>query len=106
MPKSFDIDVTADDGGLVRARLAGELDLTCREALTDTLVARVEAPDVERLVVDMGGVTFCDSSGLGALLDVRRAASDAGVEMVLRDVTRQVARLLDLVDVDGYLRRE
>ena len=32
----------------------------------------------------MAGVTFCDSSGLGALLDVRRAAADAGVAMVLR----------------------
>ena len=54
----------------------------------------------------MSGVTFCDSSGLGALLDVRRAASQAGVEMVLRDVRRQVARLLDLADADGFLTRE
>jgi anti-sigma B factor antagonist len=105
MPQSFEIDVTAEDGVLL-AHVAGELDLTARETLTDALLERVGDPGVDRLVVDMAGVTFCDSSGLGALLDVRRAAADAEVDMVLRAVSRQVARLLDLADVDGWLRRE
>jgi anti-sigma B factor antagonist len=97
--------VTTDDGVLL-AHVTGELDLTARDAMTDALVERVGDPDVDRLVVDMAGVTFCDSSGLGALLDVRRAAAEAEVDMVLRSVSRQVARLLDLADVDGWLRRE
>jgi anti-sigma B factor antagonist len=105
MPATFDIDVTTDSGTIV-AHLAGELDLTTRDAVVDALVPPLSANEASRLVVDMSGVTFCDSSGLGALLDVRRAAADADVAMVLRSVSRQVARLLDLTDADGWLARE
>ena len=74
--------------------------------MVEALVLPMSQDGASRLVVDMSGVTFCDSSGLGALLDVRRAAGDAGVAMVLRAVSRQVARLLDLTDADGWLTRE
>jgi anti-sigma B factor antagonist len=105
MPHSFDIDVAIEAGELV-ARVAGELDLTTRAALTDEVVAKLGDPEVLRVAVDLGGVTFCDSSGLGALLDIRRAAGDAGIDMVLRAVPAPVGRLLDLTDVDAWLRRE
>jgi anti-sigma B factor antagonist len=105
MPATFDIDVTTE-GDTILATLTGELDLTARDAVVEALVRPLSHDGASRLVVDMSGVTFCDSSGLGALLDVRRVAGDAGVAMVLRAVTRQVARLLDLTDADGWLTRE
>ena len=105
MAQSFDIDVTTQDG-TVLARLRGELDLASSSDVTEGLTGALASTGVRRLVVDMAGVTFCDSSGLGALFDVRRAAIDHEVDMVLRGVTRQVARLLDLADVDGWLARE
>jgi anti-sigma B factor antagonist len=104
-PQSFDIDVAADGDELV-ARVSGELDLSARPYVTETVAAKLRDGGIERLVVDLAGVTFCDSSGLGALLDIRRAAGDAGVDMVLRAVPRPVSRLLDLTDVDAWLRRE
>ena len=105
MAATFDIEVTTEGDETV-ARLRGELDLTASDRVAETLCAESTLRAAPRLVVDMSGVTFCDSSGLGALLDVRRAASEAGTEMVLRDVRRQVARLLDLADADGFLTRE
>ena len=105
MAATFDIDVTTEGDETV-ARLGGELDLTASDRVAEALGAESTLGAAPRLVVDMSEVTFCDSSGLGALLDVRRAASQAGVEMVLRDVRRQVARLLDLADADGFLTRE
>jgi anti-anti-sigma factor len=105
MAATFDIDVTPEGDEIV-ARLAGELDLTASDRVSQALGRTMDSAGGKRLVVDMSGVTFCDSSGLGALLDVRRAAADADVEMVLRGVRRQVARLLDLADADGWLTRE
>jgi anti-sigma B factor antagonist len=110
MPKSFDIEV-ATDGRDVVAHLAGELDLSVRADVVAqvTGVLSADPPPTEpvnRLVIDLGEVTFCDSSGLGALLDIRRAAGDAEVPMVLRAVPPPVARLLELTDVDGWLARE
>lgn len=105
MPNSFDIDV-ATESGAVTAIVSGELDISARTTLVDRVVEPMQANDVTRLAIDLAQVTFCDSSGLGALLDLRRAAGDAGIEMVLRNVPPAVARVLDLTDVDAWLTRE
>lgn len=58
------------EGGAVVVRLAGQLDLynaeTVREALSGAVTG---AP--ERLVVDLGEVTFLDSTALGVLIETR-----------------------------------
>ena len=102
MSQAFHTDVARSSTSLVRA--SGELDITVRTALVDDVGAALQE-EPPRLVLDLGGVTFCDSSGLGALLDIRRLADEAGVAVVLRAVSAQVARL-DLTDVDGWLTRE
>jgi len=104
MPHSFQIEVSTDDGQLV-VRLSGDLDLTARPLLTERLLPQV-TEELAGVTLDLKDVTFCDSSGLGGLLDIRRAAGDADVDMVLRNVPRPVARILDLTDVDGWLQRE
>ena len=104
MTTSFRIDAETETDRVL-LRLSGDLDLTTRPALTDQVLSQV-TPTVAHLVLDMEAVTFCDSSGLGGLLDIRRATGDAGVELVLRNVPRPVARILDLTDVDGWLQRE
>jgi anti-anti-sigma factor len=105
MPQSFDIDVAFRTGELV-VRASGELDLSSRTIFVDNVTAPMRDSGATRLAIDLGEVTFCDSSGLGALLDIRRAAGEAGIEMVLRNVPPSVARLLDLTDVAGWLVRE
>jgi anti-sigma B factor antagonist len=108
MPKSFEIEVTADANGIV-VHLAGELDLAVRGDVGNRLagvLTGVDAGQAGRVVIDLREVSFCDSSGLGALLDARQAAADAGVALVLRDVPPAVDRLLELTDVDGWLSRE
>jgi anti-sigma B factor antagonist len=59
-------------GDAVIVRLMGELDLynahVVREALLDQA-----AKGPERLVVDLSGVTFIDSTGLGVLIEARTA---------------------------------
>lgn len=105
MPQSFDIDVAFEADELV-VRASGELDLSTRTILVDKVMGPMASRRATLVAIEMAGVTFCDSSGLGALLDIRRAAGDAGVGMVLRNVPPPVARLLDLTDVDGWLTRE
>jgi anti-sigma B factor antagonist len=106
MPQSFDVKVAAEQGELV-ARVSGELDLTARTSLVDAVTEPLgDGGAFKRLALDLERVTFCDSSGLGALLDIRRASTGVGVDMVLRNVPLTVARLLDMTDVDGWLTRE
>lgn len=104
MQGSFDMKFTHAPEELT-AYLAGDLDLAAR----DTIVAAVTGhitDDVARVVIDLGSVTFCDSSGLSALLDIKRHADRAGASLTVRSVPEPVARILELADVGGWLRSE
>ena len=55
-----------------RLQVAGDLDMQTAPLLLEALRARLTEYDV----IDIGAVTFIDSSGLRALLEVRRERSD------------------------------
>ncbi|MFJ4095190.1 STAS domain-containing protein [Kitasatospora sp. NPDC089913] len=52
------------------------------------------------LVVDLGQVGFCDSSGLNLLLKARMSATAAGAELRLAAASPTVLRLLELTGAD------
>jgi anti-anti-sigma factor len=79
--------------------LSGEVDLSVAEDIRESgaeMAARV-APG--KLVIDLGDVTFIDSSGLGALISLRNAARQSGADLVLTRVSPAVARLFELAGV-------
>jgi anti-anti-sigma factor len=53
--------------------------------------------------VRMSGVTFIDSSGLGALLRAHRLAQARGITFVIQDPSERVRRLLALTALDATL---
>lgn len=107
MHRSFDIEINADPPAKLAVRLTGELDLVARPTVVEQVTnALANQPDAEQLVIDLGGVSFCDSSGLGALLDIQRTADQHGAVVVLRSVPATVARVLDMAGVGDVLPRE
>ncbi|MGA9116767.1 MAG: STAS domain-containing protein [Bacteroidota bacterium] len=57
-------------------------------------------PAVERMVVDMADVEFCDSSGLSALLIADRKMKEHGGSVRLINVHKKVAALLKISMLD------
>ena len=107
MHRSFDIEINADPPAKLAVRLTGELDLVARPTVVEQVTnALANQPGAEQLVIDLGGVSFCDSSGLGALLDVQRTADRHGAAVVLCSVPATVARVLDMAGVGDVLPRE
>ncbi|GAA4602004.1 anti-anti-sigma factor [Actinoplanes octamycinicus] len=70
--------VRYDGPGLVRLAFHGELDLAT-VGLVDHGVTAALAGAPGRLVLDVSALTFCDSSGIDALLTARSAAEARGV---------------------------
>ncbi len=88
---------TEDREGLQVVRVSGELDtfgsLSFRESLT-----LLRSSD--RIVVDLGEVSFVDSAGLHALFSVGRAAKNVGAGVVfVVPVDSTVRRVIDLVQL-------
>jgi len=75
--------------------LAGEIDLSTAPRLS-TVVADLLAEAPARVVLDMAGVTFCDSQGLGTLVVLSRKAALAQSCLVLTNVADFLLRVLDI----------
>ena len=83
------------DDGRVVVSMRGELDLAAAPALQRELLALVGRP-VAALTLNLGDLTFLDSSGLGALYRTRLAADERAIPLRLEAVPDHVMRVLDV----------
>ena len=86
---------SAPRGDTIVVSLRGELDLTSAPVFERELRA-VEETSPPRVVIDLSGLEFMDSTGLRALLLARDRAQSDGHELALRRGPRQVQRVLEL----------
>jgi anti-anti-sigma factor len=99
------MDVTFDSrpGGVAVVRPSGRLDMLCAAEMKQRL-ARSVAEGHSRLVVDLSGVSFLDSSGLGALIGGLKAARLAGGDLRIAAPAEQARVILELTTLDRVLR--
>ncbi len=83
-------------------RPEGELDHDSVEPLREVLERAVAAPPA-RLVVDCGGLAFCDSTGLNLLLRAHAAARRVGLPLLLAAPGTAFRRLLEITGADEVL---
>jgi anti-anti-sigma factor len=91
-------------GRAVRLRLRGDLDLGTRHRFAAEL-EQVEKHWPDLLVIDLEGVTFIDSSGLGELVGASRRGREAGRRVVLLRGQEAVERMLDVAGIDAVIER-
>jgi anti-sigma B factor antagonist len=90
----------ADEGKVRVVSVSGELDL----GTAPDLCARVDAARTQRLLVDLTGLEFCDSTGLRALIGAaNEVRANGGRFAVACPPTGDVARLLDRVGAAEWL---
>lgn len=83
--------------------VAGEIDLATADELAAAGAGVLDVPGITGLTVDLAGVMFIDSTGLGALLRIRQGCADRGVELALQNVPRIAARLLEITGLSEVL---
>ena len=81
----------------------GRLNMVAAPAFKN-LVEETVASGATHIVVDLGEVTFIDSSGLGALISALKATRQAGGDLRIADVPEQVMTVLRLTNLDRVLR--
>jgi anti-sigma B factor antagonist len=98
-PRLFSDDplsVSISEGpGYVVISVAGEIDAGTQCALRDALTS-VLARGIRRVVVDLAGVAFLASSGIGVLMGARRVLAAKGGSLVLAAPRGEVAQILSL----------
>lgn len=93
--------------GRTTVAVSGEVDLESGPRLREFLASELAQLHGGELVLELGGVTFCDSSGLQAFVATLRRAKLLGTELRLRVLPgSRFARFLELAGVTDLFEIE
>lgn len=103
-PADFHIDVADDDDGIT-VTVRGELDVLTAPFLWERLETLVPKAG-ERLVLDLGGVRFIDSMGLGVIVRAQSRLRHASGRLVVRSLQEQARKVFEMTGLDRTLELE
>jgi anti-anti-sigma factor len=92
------------DADVAIATVCGEIDIDTVGVLFER-VGRLVAKNPQRLVIDLAGVSFIDSSGLGGFVRIRKALP-SGCPLVIRSPQRRVRQLFKITGLDSLIAFE
>jgi len=96
---------SARDAGEASLAVTGEIDMFTAESLYERVSGLVGA-STSVLVLDLGGVTFCDSLGVAALVRIYRYTTDLGCRVRLTNLREHVAHILHISGLDQVFEVE
>jgi anti-sigma B factor antagonist len=89
------------EGDRVIVALSGEIDLYTAPRLQSQLDQALNTDQAVRLVVDMSGVDFCDSTGMNVLLAAQRLAREHGGNIELSGPRPAVRKILQVTGLES-----
>ena len=91
---------TAIHGDSCELIVNGHIDLSSADEVAALGSLGLTEPGVRTLTVRLKGVTFIDSTGLGALVRIRNIALEFDKPLVLSEPSERVLRLLEITGLD------
>jgi anti-anti-sigma factor len=85
--------------GLLTISLAGELDLASAESLRAAVTSAVKSGEVDGILIDLEGLTFLDSTGIGTLVAGWREAGDSGKRLRIDKAHGMAREVLQITGV-------
>ena len=98
--EGFTVSVLGKQGGQCVVRIVGSL------TLANVFVFREEIrkPSAAEIILDMTGVPYMDSTGLGALIGAKLFHEQAGRQMALVGLNDKTAALMKMTNVETVFR--
>ena len=96
--------VAVRNGPRITVTLDGELDLASAPHLRATVLPMIRPADPpSEIVLDATALGFADVAGIAAVVDVVTEARRCGGDAWLANPSRQLTRLLKLLNLDTYV---
>jgi len=80
--------------------VSGEVDVYSAPELKQSLTSLLQSGE-KSVIVDLSDVAFLDSTGLGALVEARAAASEAGGSLPIVCGQERILKLFTITGLDG-----
>ena len=94
---------TMENGGKLTLHMAGELDHHEARALSREIEEHIETATPRDCVLDLGGLTFMDSSGIAVILKAYKRMMALGGRLWIENVPSQPMRVLDASGIDRII---
>jgi anti-sigma B factor antagonist len=102
----FPLSITAEAAdGVTLLRLVGEIDLSSAHLMVDSIDDAVDA-GATTVVLDFAGVTFVNSTGLGAMVAATKRLRADGGDLILRQFRGIPASALATTGLDRFFTIE
>lgn len=94
------VSVVSEQADVLTLRVVGDLDMASADATLVRVVDLVTRSAYVELVLDVGGVPFCDSSGINMFLRLRRLTSQAATGLRIVNANRMLVRSVEVLGLD------
>ena len=98
-PAQLELSCRTDADGYQVVTVTGELDIATAEQAY-TYISGVIDDRPAPVSVDLGGMTFCDASGLGVLARIARHARQAGRQLRLTSARPSLLKIMRITGLD------
>ena len=88
--------ITCIKQGVLIVRAEGELDMHVVDEFRRSIDEAFEKSGVKSIILDLKGVTFIDSSGLGAILGRYKKVNHSGGKLLAANAHPQVKRIFEM----------
>ena len=95
-----------EEGRCLTAAVSGELDHHGARAVMEELDRCIDMTLPRELTLDLGGLTFTDSSGIAVLLRAHRRVGLLGGTMTVQHVPDQAGKVLRAAGLDRLMKFE
>ena len=86
--------------------LKGELDLNTSESLRQTIDNEIELRGVRTVILDLEGISFIDSSGLGVILGRYKKLLPMGGKIIITRVPPHIYKIMELSGLPRIIQFE
>jgi anti-sigma B factor antagonist len=100
---AFDVRPSADRPHAYEVTISGEVDIEAAPAIDAQLDALIDA-GARFILLDLGGVTFLDSSGLRCVVRAARAVEDRGGRLTCTGLSGAASKVLEISGLLEQLR--
>lgn len=88
------------------AYIKGEVDHHNAKSARESLDKIIESSQPIRFALDLSGVTFCDSSGLGLVMGRMKKCASVGSTMVVKNPSVAAYKILEIAGMDKIIKIE
>lgn len=92
-----------NEGRVLELKVFGEFDMTGVLRVEPELGRALEAGDFDSMVLDLSGLEFVDSTGLGVIIDLDRRAQAGEFELSIIPGPRHVQRVFEVTMLSDAL---